>query len=268
MYINLHTHSVYSDGTLEAKSLIDLAKKKRVFYFSITDHDTLNAYHHKEISNTNGLHLVRGVEISTKNHDYLHILGYGIKINDDIEKKLEEFRNRRIGRVKDIISKLRDMGIDISFEDLKVSSLVSVGRPHIADVLVGKGYGASRGEVFWKYLVEGKEAYVEPRGPDINEAIEVIKNAGGFAVLAHPQTVEDSFDIEDLIKKGFDGIEVFYPAHTSSKVRKYIEIANKYNLIITAGTDYHGPATDRHEMDVYFYDPRMMKNIERLFYES
>ncbi|MGC8867122.1 MAG: PHP domain-containing protein [Elusimicrobiales bacterium] len=267
MYINLHSHSVYSDGRLDVRSLVEFAKKKRVLYFSITDHDTINAYSDAGIKYAQGLHLIRGVEISTKNHDYLHILGYGIKKTDELEKKLEDFRNRRISRINDIISKLRCLGIDISFDDLKISSMTTVGRPHIADALVEKGYGCSRNEAFLKYLVEGKPAYVEPRGPDVDEAIEVIKNAGGLAVLAHPRMVEKFFDIEMLIKKGFDGIEAFYPAHTSWGIKRYIEIAHKYNLIVTAGTDYHGPQTDRQDMDIYSCDLEEIKMMERLFNE-
>ncbi|MCX7641038.1 MAG: hypothetical protein N2Z20_00165, partial [Elusimicrobiales bacterium] len=154
---------------------------------------------------------------------------------------------------------------DIDYSDLDVSAFSTIGRPHIADALVKKGYGKNRTEVFLKYLTEDKPAYVPPQGPDVKEAVELIKNHGGFAVLAHPSTIEKDFDVYRLIEIGFDGIEAFYPTHTNSKTKKYIEIAKKYNLIVTAGTDYHGPNTDREIMDIYKYDSKEMKNIEKLF---
>lgn len=266
MYINLHSHSKYSDGNLEVGSLIKLARDRRISYFSITDHDTINAYRDIKPEDVNGINFICGVEISTKNHDYLHIIGYGIDVNSSIlEVKLAEFRKRRVSRIKDIIAKLNSIGIDIDYSELGVSEFSTVGRPHVADLLVKKGYGTSRFDVFNKFLIEGKPAYVEPRGPDIREAIDLIKNSGGVAVLAHPSTVEKDFDLEKLIKLGFDGIEVFYPTHSESKIRRYIELAKKYNLLITAGTDYHGPNTDRELMDIYRYDKNIMIGIERLF---
>lgn len=266
MYINLHSHSKYSDGSLDIKSLINVARDKGISYFSITDHDTINGYRDVKSEYLDGINFVSGVEISTKNHDYLHVIGYNIDINKvDFEKKLADFRARRISRVKEIISKLNSMGIEIDYSELEISDLSTVGRPHIADVLVKKGYGTNRADVFCKFLIEGKPAYVEPKGPDVFEAVELIKNNGGFVVLAHPSTIERDFDLEKLIKIGFDGIEAFYPTHTNSKIKRYIEIGKKYNLIITAGTDYHGPNTERELMDLYEYDKNIMKGVERLF---
>lgn len=266
MYINLHSHSNYSDGSLDVKSLIDVARNKKVSYFSITDHDTVNGYKDIKSEYLNGINFISGVEISTKNHDYLHVIGYNIEIkNENLEGKLSEFRKRRVSRVKEIISKLNSIGIDIDYSELDISEFSTVGRPHIADVLVKKGYGSSRADVFYKFLIEGKPAYVEPRGPDVVEAIELIKNNGGVVVLAHPSTVEKDFDLEKLIRLGFDGIEVFYPTHTNTRIKRYTEIAKKYNLIITAGTDYHGPNTERELMDLYRYDRNLMNGVERLF---
>ena len=267
MYINLHAHSVYSDGTLDIKSLFELVRKSNISYFSLTDHDTLNGYSEIKKEYLDGVNFISGVEISTKNHDYLHILGYGMKKElDFFNERLADFRERRISRVKEIIGKLQRIGIDIDYSDLHISDLSTVGRPHIADALVKKGYGRTRFDVFFKYLVEGREAYVEPRGPDVAEAVDLIKRCGGVAVLAHPLTIERDFDIERIISEvGFDGIEAFYPTHTPRSINRYIEIAKKYNLIITAGTDYHGPHTDRDLIDLYKYDKNLMKGVERLF---
>lgn len=263
MYINLHTHSVFSDGILGIKELISEAKKRNVIYLSITDHDTVNGYRDLN-SELNGIHIINGVEISTRNHDYLHILGYGIDVfSSSLEVKLKLWRERRLERVSQIIDKLKKIGIDISLDDLDVSLLTTIGRPHIADVLVKRGYGSTRNDVFYKYLVEGKPAYVSPMGPDLKEAIETIKDAGGFTILAHPGSIEGAFDIEELVRN-FDGIEVFYPAHTSSMIKRYLSIAKKYNLIVTAGTDYHGPGTTRDLMDYYIFDKEELLNIERV----
>ncbi len=263
-YINLHTHTSFSDGTLKPEELFRVAKRKSIRYLSITDHDTVNAYNNLSIPSD--IKFITGIEISTRNHDYLHILGYNIDVkNKSFLADLEEYRQRRISRVKEIITKLNQIGVKISFEELNWNSNVTVGRPHIADLMIKKGYGKTRTEVFHKYLVEGCYAYVKPKGPDIKEAIKTIKNAGGIVVLAHPSTIEGSFDIEDVIKMGFEGIEVFYPTHTNGKIKKYLNIAEKYNLIVTAGTDYHGPKTDKDVMDMYEYEKEKMLKIDEIF---
>jgi len=266
VYINLHTHSNYSDGTLSPKDVIKLAKSKNVKYLSLTDHDNVGGYDQIDKETLSDINFITGIEISTKEHDYLHILGYKININnDDFKKKLCEWRERRIIRVKEIIKKLNEIGIKISFEDLEINDISTVGRPHIADALVRKGYGSTRTEVFHKYLIEGRYAYVEPMGPTIKQSITAIKEAGGIAVLAHPSTIEGSFNVENVIKDyEFDGIEAYYPSHTNSKIRKYLDIAKRYNLIITAGTDFHGPQTDRDIMDMFVYDENI---FSRIFYE-
>lgn len=267
MYINLHSHTNFSDGTLSPGELINLAISKGVSYLSITDHDTVNEYFNLD-GNFNGIKIIKGIEISTRDHDYLHILGYNIDIkNRKFLSDLGEYRERRIFRVKEILKRLNKIGVDISFEELDASSLTTIGRPHIADVLVRKGYGKTRNEVFNKYLVEGCYAYVKPQGPDIYEAIKTIKEAGGVSVLAHPSTIEGSFNIEDVIKKGFDGIEAFYPTHKNSRIRKYIELAKKYNLIVTAGTDYHGPGSEKEIMDMFEFNKSNLLNIGRILYE-
>jgi len=265
-YINLHVHSNFSDGVFSPEEIINISKSKSIKYLSLTDHDTVNGYNSISINNIKDIKFIKGIEISTKNHDNLHILGYNIDIkNKSFLLNIKDYRERRIRRVKEIIKRLNDINISISFDELDFGLLTTIGRPHISDLLVKKGYGKTRTEVFHKYLVEGCYAYVKPQGPDIDEAIKTIKNAGGVCVLAHPSTIEGSFNLEDIIKKGFDGIEVFYPTHTNSKIRKYLEIARKYDLIVTAGTDYHGPGTDREKIDLYEYDFEKYFNIERLF---
>ncbi|HOJ86381.1 MAG: PHP domain-containing protein [Elusimicrobiales bacterium] len=265
VYINLHTHSNFSDGTLTPSDLIKLSNSKGVEYLSLTDHDTVNGYDSLKDDEIKGIKFIKGIEISTKNHDYLHILGYNIDVkNKSFLSDIADYRERRVSRVKEIIRKLNEININISFDDLKANSLTTLGRPHIADALIEKGYGKTRTEVFHKYLIEGCYAYVKPRGPDISEAIKTIKNAGGVAVLAHPSTIEGSFNVEDVIKMGFDGIEVFYPTHTNNKTKKYLEIAKKYNLIVTAGTDYHGPGTDREKLDLFKFETDKFNNIEKI----
>ena len=264
-YINLHAHSNYSDGTLSPSDVIKLAKSKNIKYLSLTDHDNLGGYDSISKDLIYDLNFITGVEISTKEHDYLHILGYKININEVFKKKLSQWREKRVMRVKEIINRLNKIGINISFDELNINDISTVGRPHIADILIKKGYGSTRSEVFHKYLVEGCYAYVEPMGPTIKEAVCAIKDSMGVAVLAHPSTIEGSFNIEGIIKQyDFDGIEAYYPSHTNSKIRKYLDIAKRYDLIITAGTDFHGPNTDRNVMDLFIYDEKI---FSRIFYE-
>lgn len=265
MRINLHTHSNYSDGTISPRDIISLAIKKGIGYLALTDHDTVNGLMSIADDDKKDIKFINGIEISTRDHDYLHILGYNVDIkNRSFLSDIEDYRERRISRAKEIIKRLNDIKIDISFEELDVSTQTTVGRPHIADLLIKKGYGKTRSDVFHKYLIEGCYPYVKPRGPDIEEAMNTIRKANGIVILAHPSTVEGSFNVEELVKKGFDGIEVYYPTHTNNKIRKYFDIAKRNDLIATVGTDFHGPNTDRNIIDTFEYDSEKLLNIDRI----
>jgi len=253
--VNLHTHSTYSDGTLSPIELLKEILNKKISYFSLTDHDIISGWY--EIKGKISSYKIKysyGVELTTRNHDYLHILGYNIPIeNNAFLLKLEEFRNRRIERIKKIFYKLNAIGIKVDISELNINNFSTFGRPHIARLLKKKKYVKSVKEAFEKYIAEGKPAYEPPMGPDVREAIETIKNSGGVAILAHPGMLCENIDFRKLKDYGLDGIEAFYYSHSNSKIKEYIEISKKYSFLISAGTDFHGPGTDRDKMYGFEY---------------
>lgn len=187
-----------------------------------------------------------GIEINTVYKDNLHILGYGIRWQDAVfSQRLEQFRARRLLRIERIVENLRKHGLDISLEEVKGFSRETLGRPHVADALRRKGIVHSRQEAFNRFLIRGKPGYVESMGPSPQEAIALIKEAGGFCSLAHPQTVGDPSGIAQWVKCGIEGLEVYYSTHKPSEIVRYSDQARGLGLIATGGTDFHGPNSGR-----------------------
>lgn len=265
--INLHTHSTWSDGTLSPADLARAAKRAGVQYFSLTDHDVTGGWTEMETAlKAEGMTYCYGVEISTCLHENLHILGYGINPFDEaLRARLEEFRGRRIVRIKKVLELLRGLGIEIAFEDLPVPGNRTVGRPQVADVLKARKIVPSRSQAFKRYLGPGAAAYVPPNGPQVAEAIGAIKAAGGKAVLAHPGAIGKAIDLAAWKDLGLDGIEAFYPAHTGAGTREFIAAAARFGLFVTAGTDFHGPGTERGDMAGFEFVEEHFSEVKKLF---
>ncbi|MEA2067385.1 MAG: PHP domain-containing protein [Thermotogota bacterium] len=196
---------------------------------------------------SNILVFVPGVEISAEFPKTLHILGYGIDINNEkLNSTLKELQDYRLNRNKRMVENLNNLGFKITLEELKKKAGGNlIGRPHFAQLMLEKGYVDSYQEAFDRYLKKGAPLYMNKKRLDPDKAIELILNAGGFPVLAHPyQTQLNDEDLHSLVKKlvsyGLRGIEVFYSQHTEEMTKKYLEFANEFNLFITAGSDFHG----------------------------
>ncbi len=262
LFLNLHIHSVFSDGTLEPEEIFKRGISEGLELISITDHDTIDAWLNFVPAKTKTLKYITGLEINTNFHDNFHILGYGIDIdNKFLLGKLEEYRSRRTERIRRMVLLLQKENVRIDLADIKPKGK-SIGRPHVADALTAKGLFKDRKSAFFAYLAPGRPAYVPSMGPSPREAIEVIKRAGGLAVLAHPGLVRNIVDIAKLKDMGLDGVEAFYPTHSHILVKELIDIARKLNLIITGGTDFHGPGSGRNE----FYGYGIKKDfLGRLF---
>jgi len=265
--INLHNHSSRSDGTLGPAELAAAAVRAGIGFFSLTDHDTTGGWPEIEPAlKAANIAYCYGIELSTSLHDSLHVLGYGLNPADPgLAAKTAGFRARRLERLKKIIGSLRAMDIDISFEEIPSEIASSKGRPHIADLLKKKGYVKARRQAFEKYIGWGRPAYSPPAGPDMAEAIKTIKDAGGLAVLAHPGVVYKMLDLAGWKEMGLDGIEAFYPTHSRSLTDELNALAARYGLFVTAGTDFHGPGTDRDKMTGFDYDAERFKEIRTVF---
>ncbi len=255
MRIDLHIHSTASDGTSSPSEILTTAKTLGLGAIAITDHDTIEGS--KEAASmdlSKSMQFVTGVEISTTPplitiQGSMHILGYGIRLDDPVlNQTLEQLQAARKSRNPQIIDRLNRLGIDISLEDVRkeVGKNSQLGRPHIAGHLVKKGIVSSINEAFDKYLATGMPAYVDKFRVGCFRAMEIIKGAGGIPVLAHPALLKTNKGsvFEDMVlsmkKMGLKGIEVYYPEQSPDDTAYYIEIAKKYDLLMTGGTDFHG----------------------------
>ncbi|MDK2932726.1 MAG: 3,5-nucleoside bisphosphate phosphatase [Clostridiales bacterium] len=247
-YIDLHTHTIASDGSMTPSQLVQYAAQKHLAAIAITDHDTVKGVEEAVVQGKqSNIEVIPGVEISVDFEGEMHILGYFIDVESPIlNNTLERLKTFRKQRNPQIIQKLNELGIEITMAEVqrKANSEI-IGRPHIADVMIQKGYISSIDEAFDKYLDKGKPAYVKKQKLLPKEGIELIKQAGGFAVLAHPiyleeEGVELEILLKQLIQYGLDGIEAYYSEYTKGTQNKYLAIANKYNLIVTGGSDFHG----------------------------
>jgi len=245
MFADLHTHTLASDGTLSSQELIEEAIEKGIEIISITDHDTVDGL--LNIKLMPDIFFIYGVEISAEYPRTLHILGYGIDPNNEkLRGTLKELQEYRKKRNEIMVQKMNNIGFQITLEELlEEAGNEIVGRPHFASLMVKKGYVSNYQEAFDKYLKKGAPIYVDKKRLSAEQAIELINAAGGISVLAHPYQSEAEVGkleslLEELIGYGLQGIEVFYSKHTKKQTELYLSLAKKYDLLITAGTDFHG----------------------------
>jgi predicted metal-dependent phosphoesterase TrpH len=257
-YVDLHLHTTASDGVMSPSQIVGYAKYKGLQAIAITDHDTIEGLEQglsegKKI----GFEVIPGIEISAEHSPgSMHLLGFFLDIfHPLLNERLRYLQKARAERNPKIIEKLNRLGIEITYEEvLKASGGGQVGRPHFAQVLLEKSYVRSYQEAFERFLKKGAQAYVDKFRFSAKEAIHFIKEASGIAVLAHPNTLhmKQYSDLEklvlQLIEDGLKGIEVYYPEHSVLEVAQYKNLAERYGLIMTGGTDYHG--IEKGELDI------------------
>ncbi|MBI4345263.1 MAG: PHP domain-containing protein [Elusimicrobia bacterium] len=267
MRIDLHTHSHYSDGTLSPADVVRRAHESGIKLMVLSDHDCVSGYAEAKAEGDRlGLTVLCGVEINTREDD-THVLGYGVRPDSqELQRHLDEFRQRRERRIRGVVERLQAAQLDIRWEDVRSESEKdrgqAVGRPHVADALRRKKIVRTRQEAFQKYLSKGKPGYVEAMGPTAEEAIAAIRAAGGLPVIAHPGSLFDAADFKAWADIGLGGIEVYYPTHTNPTTLELSGIAKATGLVTTGGSDFHGPGTGRDRLAGFEAGPELFAILE------
>jgi predicted metal-dependent phosphoesterase TrpH len=249
-YVDLHCHSTASDGTFTPTEVVQLAVDSGLSALALTDHDTIGGIAEAAgAAKERGIDFLAGIEISC---DYppgtMHILGYGVDrtspVLADMTAKLIEGRDNRNPK---IIARLQELGVAITMEEVEQESGGGVvGRPHIAAILVRKGYVSSIKEAFNQYLAPGGKAYFDKERLTSKQALGMIRDSGGLPVLAHPVQLrlENDAQVETVVKnlldQGLAGIEIIHSDHDAVWIEKCEALARKYGLLRTGGSDFHG----------------------------
>jgi predicted metal-dependent phosphoesterase TrpH len=248
--IDLHSHTDQSDGTFTASELIAEAKRIGLSALAITDHDTMRGYDQAvPFAEAAGLRLICGIELSTKYRGVsVHLLGYfPAKLpTEEFREWLAFLLESRRDRNRRLIEKLNSLGIPITLQEVEKYGRTLTARPHFARVLIDKGFAKDMQDAFDHYLDEKGKGYVQRHDIPIEEAIGRIRNAGGVASLAHPVRVaKNQWDVlekyvGELSGLGLQAIEVYHSDHSPENVAFYRSLAERFQLAITGGSDFHG----------------------------
>ena len=264
--IDLHAHTTASDGSLAPAALVDLARQSGLKALAVTDHDTLDGLPEALArGEETALEIIPGVEISAEfKPGTMHVLGYFIDYcSGPLAEKLKRLQQARRDRNPQIVAKLNGLGMEITMDEIRAKSGGGqIGRPHFAKVLMDKGYVGSVQEAFDRYLSKGGAAYVDKFRFTPVEAINLIHRAGGVAVLAHPFTLRLSDEalestLSEFKDEGLDGLEVYYSEHTPQMSHMFMELAEKYDLAPSGGSDFHGNNKDQIKLGVGLGDLRV-----------
>jgi len=257
MCVDLHVHSLYSDGTNTPKELLDQALKLKLSAVALTDHDTVDGVEEAiHYGRKHGIMVFSGLEVSASNQDTsLHILGYGVNHkHEGLKNWLVPIQRGREKRNRTIIKKLQQQNIDIQIEELeRFSHCGQTGRPHIARLLVHKNVTRTMEQAFQLYLRRGRPAWAERFAYSAAETIAMIHRAGGIAVLAHPGLLDPGFTMQprlvaELAEYGLDGLEAYYQSHSIAMRQQLLKLADKHQMIVTGGSDFHGTTHNAKEM--------------------
>lgn len=259
MTADLHIHTTASDGRCSPAQIIEQAIEANLSYIAITDHDTVDGL--LELGKEGqtipaSLTIIPGIELSTDlPHNEVHILGYFIDIfNEELRSQLAILVANRHERTHKIIKKLNELGYLITYERVcELAGLATaIGRPHIAKALVEKEYFSSISDVFATLLAKNGPAYVPHHKLTPKQVIELIKQAGGLPVLAHPGLVGNDQIVLDVIAAGIMGLEVYHPRHDQQQIQKYLALANQHELAVTGGSDFHNiPGRFPHKLGIF-----------------
>jgi hypothetical protein len=245
-FADLHLHTLYSDSTYTPEQLIRDSKAAGLSAISVVDHDTIDGIDIcTQLGKKEGVEVIPGIELSAEyENKEVHILGYFIDhTNKAFKEKLDMLKSNRRDRVYKIIEKLKKVGIDLDPEKVfSLSDRGTVGRLHIARAMVEDGHVRTIYDAFYRFIGDRGPAFVLGFRFTPHDAVKLIKGVGGIPVLAHPYVLNDDQLIVKFVEFGVMGLEVYYPEHSQSLINVYLEMARKYNLLVTGGSDCHGTA--------------------------
>jgi predicted metal-dependent phosphoesterase TrpH len=274
MRIDLHTHSSVSDGTDTPAELVRKARAFGLDVVAVADHDTFDGLDEAVAEGERlGIRVVRGMELSCSRHgDSVHVLAYGADpASPALAAEMARVRDGRLGRLAGVLAKLAELGVPVSEADVmaQVGDSPSVGRPHIADALIQAGHVRDRQEAFDRFLADGGPAHVHRYTIEVDRGIDLVHEAGGLAVIAHPwgrgrEYVLPSSALEALARDhGLDGIEVDHQDHDSETRERLRALADALGLLATGASDYHGVGKLDHDLGCNTTDPAVFNEMQR-----
>jgi predicted metal-dependent phosphoesterase TrpH len=249
MFADLHLHTNFSDGTYTPEELVAQAARNKLSAIALTDHDTVEGCERAAIAcKAVEIEFIPGAELTAEQNDNeIHILGYFLDThNKKLLEEIAKFQADRQNRIHEMVARLNQLKVPLRVEDvIKLANCRSPGRPHVARALVKAGFCSSLDEAFERFLKKHRPAFVPKTKISAQVAIELIHQASGLAVMAHPGLNRTDEVIPDLVDAGLDGIECFHTKHSTAVSEHYLEIADKYNLLVTGGSDCHGMSKGR-----------------------
>lgn len=269
---DLHLHTNYSDGFYSPIEIVEKAYNVGLSIISITDHDSIDGLKEAIIyGKEKGIEVIPGLELSTDIEDKeIHLLAYFIDYeNDELIKYLKFFREERLYRAKRIIQKLRNLGLNITIDDvLDRAKKSAIGRPHIAYTLVDLGLVSNYTEAFEKYIGYNGPAYEKKIHISPHSALKLINEVRGLSFIAHPGFMKDTI-LLSIIKAGIDGIEVYHPSHNENQVKFYKGIVNQYCLLEVGGSDFHGgKKNDDDNLGKYFISQNHIDAMRKMLLKN
>jgi hypothetical protein len=244
MFADLHLHTFFSDGTFTPEELVARASQIGFRAIALTDHDTLEGCARAAAACAAAqMEFIPGTELTAEHADVeVHILAYLVDTqNKVLLARIAEFQAVRQERIREMVAALNQQGIPLKAEAVfALANCKSPGRPHVARALVKEKLIGNLDEAFEKYLKKGRPAWIPKTKMSALEAVELIHQAGGLAVMAHPGLNRTDEIIPDLVDAGLDGIECFHTKHSTAMAERYLEFAEKYHLLVTGGSDCHG----------------------------
>ncbi|GAB6099392.1 PHP domain-containing protein [Halanaerocella petrolearia] len=247
--IDLHTHTTASDGSFTPQELVKEAQERDLTAVAITDHDSVDGVKPAlDLAEELDIEVVPGIELTTYYQgERVDILGYYIDLDaPELTDVLDKLQRAREVRAQQILDKLADLDVELEFEKLKeIAGEKGIGRPHIARLMVAEGYVEEMQTAFDDYLEDGGPAYVPKYQLEPSDAVELIRQATGIPVLAHPGVIDNQeLVIELLDQEDFAGVEAYYSQHTDEETDYYLQLATDHGLLVTGGSDCHGPANE------------------------